>query len=125
MCDPIYPAPPIIKILLLFFFNYSLYGMIPFNISRSNSIMIMGYLKANTGNPKTEIEIEEFVKLKYFKEYGAIQKRLKEQELAGNIIRKGDSYLITPRGSLLITAFGEITDLFKMKNNFAKINTPP
>ena len=30
--------------ITFFFINYNVYGMIPFNVSRSNSILILGYL---------------------------------------------------------------------------------
>lgn len=106
---------------LIFFFNYNLYGLIPFNVSRSNSIIVMGYLKANDGKPKTENEIKEFVEEKYFVEYQAIQKRLNEQVSAGNIKFVNNGYIITPRGLFVLNLFSKITSFYNVENDFTQV----
>ena len=110
----------IIVFLLLFFFNYNVYGMIPFNASRSNSIIMMGYLNNQNGTPKNKNEIKQYVEKIYFDEYDAVQKRLDEQIAIGNISKKENGYVITEKGKFIINIFAMVTDIYNMKNNFAK-----
>ena len=111
----------ILIVVLFFFLNYNLYGMVPFNCSRSNSIIIVGYLLKNSQSPKTKNEIEEFVKEEYFNKYQAIQRRLNEQVNAGNIKEINGRYELTAQGVYVVKIFGFITDLYKTDKNFTKI----
>ncbi len=104
--------------LFFFLFNSNIYGMIPFNCSRSNSIIMMGYLYKNNGTPKSENEIQTFVEQEYFQKYHAIQKRLQEQENAGTVKKVKEGYVITKKGMLIIHVFGWITNLYRMDHNF-------
>lgn len=120
------PQPLIFKdivliTVLLFFINYSLYGLIPFNSSRSNSIIMLGYLYKNKSSSKTKNEIETFVKEEYFDKYHAIQNRLNEQINAGNIKEKNGGYELTPQGITVVKVIGYITDLYKTDTNFTKL----
>jgi predicted transcriptional regulator len=103
---------------LLFFLNNWLYGMIPFNVSRSNSIILVSFLYENKGSPKTEEEITRFVINKYFYDYKAVSKRLQEQISSGNIQKVDNGYMLTKRGEIIVEAFGFIADLYNVKNNF-------
>ena len=107
--------------VLLFFINYNLYGLIPFNCSRSNSIIMLGYLYKNKSSSKTKSEIETFVKEEYFDKNHAIQNRLSEQINAGNIKEKNGGYELTPQGITVVKFFGYITDLYKTDTNFTKL----
>lgn len=110
-----------IIILLFYLFNSNIYGMIPFNCSRSNSIIMMGYLYKYSGSPKTEKEIQDFVEEGYFHKYHAVQKRLQEQVNAGTVKKVKNGYMITKKGILIIDIFGWITNLYHMNYNFTKI----
>lgn len=109
-----------IAVILFFFINYSIYGMIPFNTSRSNSILIIGYLFQNEGMPKSKNEIEDHVKKAYFDKYNAIQRRLNEQEKAGNIAEVNGKYFLTTRGKFITKLFANVSDLYQIEYNFAK-----
>lgn len=111
----------ILIVVLFFFLNYNLYGMIPFNCSRSNSILIVGYLAKNSTLPKTKNEIEAFVKEEYFDKYQAIQRRLNEQVNVGNIKELNGRYELTTQGVYVVKIFGFIADLYKIDQNFTKI----
>jgi hypothetical protein len=104
----------------LFSFNYFLYGAIPFNVSRSNSIILVSFLYDHKGSPKTEEEITGFVINKYFYDYKAVSKRLQEQIASGNIQKVDNGYILTKRGEIIVKTFGFITDLYNVKNNFIK-----
>jgi hypothetical protein len=104
-----------------FFINYNIYGLIPFNASRSNSIIMVGYLLQNEGQPKSESEIESYVKTIYFDKYHAIKRRLDEQIKAGNIAEANGKYYLTSRGKFLTELFANVTDLYRTDCNFAKL----
>lgn len=94
--------------------------MIPFNTSRSNSIIIVGYLLQNEGTPKSEMDIENYVKKTYFDKYRAIQTRLDEQTKAGNIAKIDGKYYLTARGKFITKLFANISDLYRTEHNFAR-----
>lgn len=110
----------IIYFLILFFFNYNFYGFIPFNASRSNTVIIMDYLNNQNSAPVSKSSILEHVNRVYFYEYDAIQKRLDEQIAVGNIIKSEKGYKITKRGELILNIFSRVTDLYNMDQNFAR-----
>jgi len=112
----------IIFFLILFFFNYNVYGLIPFNASRSNTVIIMEYLNSQNGESLDKNEILVYVNDKYFYEYDAVQKRLDEQVNAGNIIKSGDKYKISNRGAFILNLFGFITNIYGIENNFISNN---
>ena len=94
--------------------------MIPFNCSRSNSILIVGFLLREAPVAKTKAEIEDFVKYEYFDRGQAIQMRLSEQTMAGNIREVGGRYELTPQGAFIVKSFGFITDLYNTERNFTR-----
>ena len=102
-----------------FFLNYFFYG-IPFNVSRSNSIILVSFLYEQQGSPKTEEEITSFIIKKYFYDYKAVSKRLQEQIASGNIQKVDNGYILTKRGEIIVETFEFITDLYNEKNNFIK-----
>lgn len=106
--------------ILLFSSNYFLYGSIPFNVSRSNSIILVSFLYEHKGSPKTEEEITSFIIKKYFYDYKAVSKRLQEQISSGNIQKVDNGYMLTKRGEIIVETFGFIADLYNVKNNFIK-----
>jgi hypothetical protein len=110
----------IISSLLLFFINFNLYQIIPFNCSRSNSIIIVGYLYKNSSSPKTKNEIEDFVKEEYFIKNRAIEERLEEQTNAGNIKIIDGKYALTQQGIFVVKILGFITAFYNTEKNFAK-----
>lgn len=110
----------IIIFLCLFFFNFNLYGEIPFNFSRSNSVIMMEYLYKNNQIAKSEEEIEGYITKKYFKEYKAVQIRLSEQMRSGNITKTPEGYTITKKGIKIMNIMSFITGLYNVENDFSK-----
>lgn len=109
---------------LLFSFNFFLYLMVPFNVSRSNSILLISYLNIKKGSPQTEDEITKFVFSQYFSENKAISVRLREQIISGNVERKGRGYVLTPKGEVMVQVLSAITDVYNVKENFLKPPMP-
>lgn len=104
--------------LVLFLGNWNVYGMIPFNVSRSNSIILVGYLAASESTPRTEREIVEAVNDLYINRYRAIQRRIEEQLALGNVEHKGDGYVLTAKGRSTVWLMNTVTNWFRMDNNF-------
>lgn len=103
--------------LLFFMLNWIVYGLIPFNVSRSNSIIIIGYLN-KADSPKSKSDIQDFVFKKYFLDYDAISYRLNEQINSGNITLSSEGYLITNRGIVVSKVINSIANLYNIDNNF-------
>jgi hypothetical protein len=100
------------------FLNWFVYGLIPFNVSRSNSIILLKYLYDNKGESKSKIQIQNFVENKYFNTYDAIGHRLSEQISAGNIQEVQGQFFITPKGIFVADVFLGISRLYNLNNNF-------
>lgn len=111
----------VIFVLILFSLNFNFYIMIPFNVSRSNSVLLIGYLEKNDGVPKTEDDITKFMIEKYFGEYKAVSLRLKEQMALGNIQATKNGYIVTESGKKYMEILKKISDIYKVKNNFLDI----
>jgi hypothetical protein len=104
--------------LILFLSNHLIYGLIPFNVSRSNSIIMLGLLYNNPNSQKTEKEITDYVSQKYYIDYKAINIRLKEQVSVGNLKKEGNKYQITEKGLFISKIFKHATSLYNVDNNF-------
>jgi len=111
--------------LLFFFINWNVYGMIPFNVSRSNSIIILDYLYKNQGKPLSKGEIKTYTQKKYFEEYDSVGMRLHEQLKAGNITLKNERFLITERGVLVANIFRNISGCYNLNNSFLETTDTP
>jgi hypothetical protein len=109
--------------LLFFFGHYCIYGLIPFNTSRSVSVMIAGYLLDNKQRYVSEDELTSYVQQKYFIEEDAVMSRLTEQISIGNLHAKDGLYKITDKGIFIVSLMGHMTKLYSMKKNYA-ITTP-
>lgn len=105
-------------VLIFFFLNWNIYGMVPFNVSRSNSIIILNYLYKNQGSPKSKKDIEAFTKHKYYDEYDAVGVRLAEQLAAGYVIDANGKFLITKKGIITANLLSRLTIFYNERNNF-------
>ncbi|MBT8530910.1 hypothetical protein G6708_07990 [Polynucleobacter paneuropaeus] len=111
-------------IALIFFMtlilNWFIYGLIPFNVSRSNSIIILKFMYDNQNNLISKNEIKLFTQKKYFEEYDAIGVRIEEQLKSGNIEEINGKYFITPKGIFVANLMLFISNFYNLKNNFLK-----
>jgi hypothetical protein len=105
-------------VLIFFFLNWNIYGMVPFNVSRSNSIIILNYLYKNQNSPKSKRDIEAFTKHKYYEDYDAVGVRLSEQLAAGNVIVTNGNFVITKKGIITANILSRLTFFYNEKNNF-------
>ena len=108
----------IILVMGLFFLNYSFYGAIPFNVSRSTSVILLGYLDNSRDIPRTEGEITDYTTERYFRRYRAVSVRLDEQIVSGNVKKTDGGYVITEQGKRVAALWRRVSDVYKVKNNF-------
>ena len=111
----------IILVILFIFGHYTIYGLIPFNASRSVSIILMSYFLKNENKEVTNIEIKSYVEKIYFKESNSVEKRLKEQVELCHLEYYDEKYKITSKGVRNIKIIGYNTDLYKTDKNYINI----
>ncbi len=110
----------IIISLIFFFMHDTIYGLIPFNASRSVSVIIMGHFLNNKEKTFTQKEINSYVYKIYFEDIKAVKKRIEEQIKLGHLEELEDGYKITEKGIKNISIIGKITDIYNTDKNFAK-----
>jgi hypothetical protein len=107
----------IIISLLTFFINYNLYGHIPFNVARSNSILLLGYFYKYSERPATLKEVSAHIEYKYFVENDAIARRIKEQEKLGHLVRLENGWIITEQGKKTANFLFKFSNLYGVGND--------
>jgi hypothetical protein len=108
----------IIGALLLFFVNWNIYGLIPFNVSRSNSIIILNLAYKMGKEGYSLEEADAYAIDKYIKGYRAVKIRIDEQIRAGHLELIDGKFYITTKGRVVAEIFSCITGLYKVENNF-------
>lgn len=109
--------------IIFVFINWQIYGLVPFNVMRSNSIIILDYLYFNNAHPVSKIEVENYVKEIYFSEYDSINVRLNEQVEAGNAEKLDGGWVITDRGRKVAYVMNLITNLYNPeRTNFKHVS---
>lgn len=86
--------------------------LIPVTVERSISVYMLSYMDENDS---AEITSEEFGNIfydSYIEDFGAFEKRFKEQEVSGNIEVKNDGYVITDSGRFIVNMFRVCANLF-------------
>lgn len=98
--------------------NWQIYGLIPFNATRSNSIILLDYLYFENGNPVTVTQINDYVSHMYFVEYNSVDVRLKEQMNSGNVDNIDGKWVITEKGRKTARIMSFITNLYNPSKSY-------
>jgi hypothetical protein len=106
--------------LLAFTFNNFIYGLIPFNTSRSVSVMIVGYLYNNKDKSVSNEELNEYIYKLYFLKENAVNMRIEEQIKIGNIEKVENQFKLTNKGLVIVRFMNSITEIFNTKKNYIK-----
>lgn len=106
--------------LFSFIINNFIYSLIPFNTSRSVSVMIVGYLFNNKDRNISYKELDEYVYRLYFLDEKAVNMRIAEQIKIGNIEQIENHYKLTNKGMLIVKFMNSITQAFNVKKNYIK-----
>ena len=102
----------IISILLIFSLNLVFFTHLPVTADRSVSVFLLGYINSQSDKILTKKEITKVFVDKYIYEYEAMDKRLSEQIISGNIVEEGSGYRITGRGKFVMSVYGFVADVF-------------
>jgi hypothetical protein len=103
-----------LSVVLIFCINLVFFTHLPVTADRSISVFLLGYMNKYSDKAVTFNEITKIFTQKYLYEYGAIDKRLNEQIVSGNIINNGNAYKITKQGKSLIEAYVFVADVFNV-----------
>lgn len=106
--------------LLSFILNNFIYALIPFNTSRSVSVMIVGYLYNNKDRNISYKELDEFIYKLYFLDEKAVRRRINEQLKIGNIEQVEDKYKLTEKGIVTVNFMNVVTKMFNTQQNYIR-----
>jgi len=110
----------IIICLLSFILNDSIYKLVPFNTSRSVSVMIVGYLYNNKDRNISNNELNQHIYKLYFLKENAVKMRIAEQIRIGNVKQIENQYKLTDKGLIIVNIMSSITEIFNTKKNYIK-----
>ena len=110
----------IIICLLSFILNESIYKLVPFNTSRSVSVMIVGYLYNNKDRNISNKELNQHIYKLYFLKENAVKMRIAEQIEIGNVKQIENQYKLTDKGLIIVNIMSLITEIFNTKKNYIK-----
>ena len=110
----------IIICLLSFILNDSIYKLVPFNTSRSVSVMILGYIYNNKDQNISNKELNQHIYKLYFLKENAVNMRIVEQIRIGNIKQIENHYKLTDKGLIIANIMSYITEIFNTKKNYIK-----
>jgi len=91
--------------------NSVVFTHLPVTADRSISVFMLAYMDSTDGS-LSSADIEDVVVTEYVRERGAIDKRLDEQIVSGNIEKVGDRYRITDQGRGLMRLYRAIAALY-------------
>jgi hypothetical protein len=101
--------------VLIFSINIVFFTHVPVTAERSLSVFILGYMNQDPEEVLSHRQISQALEEKYLQGYRAVDKRLNEQLVSGNIDRQGSGYKITKQGKMLMTIYGFFADLFGLE----------
>ncbi len=111
----------ILSVSVLFSFCLVVFTHLPVTADRSVSVFILGYMNTHSDKSFTQNDLTDILTEVYIDENTAIDKRLKEQTISGNVTTDGDRYQISQQGKLIMDFYIKVADLFNVdKKNLSK-----
>ena len=98
-------------------FTMLLHTLILTSLDRAISVFFISLMNSQESG-LTERNIKEEFYSKYFEQDKAIERRIKEQLITGNIIKKDNKYIITERGKFTFMSFQALSKIFNIENNY-------
>lgn len=95
-------------------FTLGWFTLLPVTVERSISVFMLSYMDQNDQTGITSDEFGDIFYQKYITDFGAFDKRFKEQIMSGNMeaAESGDGYIITENGRFVVDMFRFCADLF-------------
>lgn len=104
----------LISIVIVFSFNLVIFTLLPVTTDRSISVMILKHMDTHKNLSNTSYQVENALDVIFKKEH-AVEKRLHEQVISGNIKKTPEGYRITTQGSHLVSLFSIVDMIFGTK----------
>jgi hypothetical protein len=98
--------------------NLTFFVLIPVNLDRSISVFLLAWMEDHRGAPQTKADLRQAFQQIYVEADGAIDRRIVEQLVSGNIAPSGGGYALTERGSRFVAVAREIGLLFSTDQRF-------
>jgi hypothetical protein len=98
--------------------NLTFFVLIPVNLDRSISVFLLAWMEDHRGTPQTKADLRQAFQQIYVEADGAIDRRIVEQLVSGNIAPRGGGYALTERGSYFVAIAREIGLLFATDQRF-------
>lgn len=95
-------------------FTMGWFSLIPVTVERSISVYMLSYLDENYPQTITKDQFEKVFNQQYIHDFGAFEKRFKEQLDTGSLefIPENNSYRITDKGKKIVNLFRFCADIF-------------
>jgi hypothetical protein len=108
-------------VLTLFSVNLLFFTHVPVTGERSVSVFLLGYMNTNANRVITKEELTDVFLRTYIGTDDNIQKRIHEQLVSGDIVSKGNGYVISPQGRRILRMYSFIADVFSIdKKNLSQ-----
>lgn len=104
--------------------NLSFLVVVPVTLDRSVSVFLLGVMNPRSDEIFTAPRLETVFSDVYVRKYGAMQRRIDEQVVTGNIAASGDGFEITPAGQRFIQVSTWIANLFHLNTRFVAPEPP-
>lgn len=102
----------------LFCLTIGYFGVIPVSLDRSISVFLLGYMYQHQ-EPLSKEEMEEVFLEKYMKEYHAMDRRIHEQQISGNIVVDNEGKVcLSEQGKSFIESSIMISKIFNTEDKF-------
>ncbi len=98
-------------------FTLLLHTLILTSLDRAISVYFISMMNENNSGLST-VEIKDKFYDEYFESDKAIERRITEQIITGNIQKIDDEYVITKRGENIFIFFKYLSKTFNIKNNY-------
>jgi cation transport ATPase len=86
---------------LAFAFNIAFLIVVPVTVDRSVTVFLLGQI-SRAPNGISAAELRQALVNKYIDQYDAVDRRMREQSLSGNVEAKGELYKLTTQGTRFI-----------------------
>ena len=98
-------------------FTLMLHTLILTSLDRAISVYFISMMNDNNISLSKE-EIKKKFFIEYFESDQAIERRIEEQLITGNIEEINNKYIITQRGERIFVMFKYLSKIFNIKNNY-------
>ena len=98
--------------------NFGFFVLVPVNLDRSISVFLLAWMEDHHGTLQTKADLQDAFERIYIDLDGALDRRIAEQLASGNIVRRGNGYVLTQQGSQFVSIARSVGLLFSTDQRF-------